>query len=58
MALQIAPASLGDREGRGFQRLPEKPPQPAAERRLPPTAKRFHTVCLIFASNWRAPLPD
>ena len=57
MALQLASESLGEREERDFQRRRENPPSPAPanERRLLLTAKRFHTVCLIYAQN---PLQD
>jgi hypothetical protein len=48
MALQLASESLGEREGRDFQRRRENPPSPATERRLLLTTKRFHTVCKTF----------
>jgi hypothetical protein len=48
MALQLASESLGEREGRDFQRRRENPPSPATERRLLLTAKCFHTVCYVF----------
>jgi hypothetical protein len=51
MALQLASESLGEREGRDFQRRRENPPSPATERRLLLTTKRFHTVCNIFETN-------
>ena len=53
MALQLASESLGEREGRDFQRRRENPPSPATERRLLLTTKRFHTVCLSFAQRGR-----
>lgn len=43
-----ASASLGQREGREFQRLPEKPPSPAAKRRFPLAVTRYHPVCTHF----------
>jgi hypothetical protein len=49
MALQLASESLGEREGRDFQRRRENPPSPATERRLLLTAKCFHTVFRGFA---------
>jgi len=46
MALQLTSESLGEREGRDFQRRRENPPSPATERRLLLTTKHFHTVWL------------
>jgi len=50
MALQLTSESLGEREGRDFQRRRENPPSPATERRLLLTTKHFHTVWLNYAT--------
>lgn len=49
IAPREASERIAERDERGFRRRYEKPPSLAAETHLSPTAKRFHTVCLIYA---------
>ena len=55
MALRLASGSFRERKRVRFHRRCENSPSPVTERRLLLTAKRFHTVWLIYAQNQHQP---